>query len=595
LLIDSPFATLCSECTRPIPKGFPVAYDRATLKIRHLRCSEEGRAQLQADATREADERSARKSDEFPAEEPPTPRMPLSSQGAHGAATVPSVLPPAALAAKLAGTVAKRRAPSFTEEESPTRPVPLPLDAIPLPPGMAFLPFQKTGIAFALDKMKRHGCLIADEMGTGKSIQAIGCILAQPSLRNILIVCPASLKTNWLLECQKWGIGLPMRIAGGRTQWEGLVITNYDVLNKVPDRPWDLVIFDEGHYLKNPKSARTKQASRIAKQSRRVLILTGTPVESRPLELWPLLQILNPEEWDPAGFFKGKKVPAGNDAGFYRYARRYCDAKERVVGSYVNPLTGDRILKKTWDLSGSSNAEELQERLKTTTMIRRLKRDVLAELPEKRREIIVLPAEMTDDGELLGVVDLESLPKSLEECLLLLHQAKLPAFAEFASVRQDLALRKVPFVLEQVRAVFASGVEKLLLFAHHQAVLDALRLGLAEFCPAFLSGATAPEKRQAEVEKFRGLPDCRLFIGSLKAAGVGLTLTAASHIVMAEADYNPSVNTQAEDRAHRKGQRNALLVQYIIQDATLDAHLVKLVVAKQEVVNAVLDERKSAQ
>ena len=544
MILDAPFSTVCAECGRPVPKGFPVSYDRATLKIRHTLCSEEGRAEIAKNRT--------------------TPRPPPNA--------TPTIPPEA-----------------FRPDEVPTRPVPLPLDAIPVPEGLSFLGYQKTGIAFALHR-KGKGTLIADEMGLGKTAEAIGIIKAQPYLRRVLVICPASLKTNWMLECQKWQVHLPVRIDEGFPK-NGIVITNYDQLTKVPSGiTWDLVVLDEAQYCKNPKSQRTQHVVRIARHTKQIVALTGTPLENYPLELWPLLQILDPEEWDPPGYFKGKAVSAGGNAHFYTFARRYCNAHEEIIGSYIHPVTKQKVLKKAWNLKGSSNLDELRERLRSGLMIRRLKKDVLAELPPKRRQVIVLPAESTTDGELLDWKrDLDTLPESLTEALALLNTGALPAFRDFSRIRHEQALRKVPYVVDHVKAMFAEGIEKIILFAHHADVLDALIAGLGQFNPACIRGSVDAKDRQGEVEKFQGDKTCKLFVGSLRAAGTGITLTAASHIVFAEIDYNPSVVNQCEDRAHRKGQVQSLLIQIFTQAETLDAHLVRLVVAKQDVIETALD------
>ena len=593
MILDAPFNTLCAQCSRPIQRGFPVSYDRASLKIRHLACSDEGRAKLQADATRAEDETNSRKADEFPDDEAPTQPPPPARRGAHGAVTVPNVEPVPALAARLAGHVAKRVAPSFVEEEeAPTRPVPLPLDAIPLPEGLAFLPFQKAGIAFAIDKMRmgQKGVLIADQPGLGKTWQAIGLIKAQPSLKNVLVVCPASLKLNWLLEIKRLQVELPVNIANGRFPKAGIVITNYDVLAKVPEKEFDLVIFDEGQALRNPKSQRTKNAMKIGKRSRHIVILSGTPIENVPVEIFPILQMLAPEEFDQAGLFRGQKVGPGENAGFYRFCVRYANAHERIVGSYVNTATGERVLRKIWDVRGSSNEQELHDRLTSTVMIRRLKQDVLSELPPKRREIIVLQPDTTDDGELLSWPNgFERLPDSLEECLELLQKSKLPEFSEFSRIRHEQGVKKSMYVVDHCRGLLEGGLSKLVIFGHHSTVIGLLRQGLETFSPAIITGDTLPEKRQPEVDRFQTDPSCKVFIGSLKAAGTGLTLTASSHVVFAESSYVPSEMDQAENRCHRIGTKDSVLIQHIVNADSLDAHMVRLLVKKQDVIDKVLD------
>jgi SWI/SNF-related matrix-associated actin-dependent regulator of chromatin subfamily A-like protein 1 len=552
LIIDAPFNTLCATCGRPVPKGFPAAYDRTLLKIEHVKCSTEGRTTsllVPSSAT------SVSSQDQSPTSEAPTAQNPFPN-------------------------------------EAPTARQALPVTAIPLPDGLYLLPFQAEGVRLALSRFsKKRGVLLADEMGLGKSVMALSIVRAQPFLKNVLLVCPASLKTNWLIEARRWGIPptLRVRIAEKKFPEEGLIITNYDQLDKVPSRRWDLVIADEAQALKSPKSKRTIRFQAIAKRSEKVLLLTGTPVENRPVEFWPLLQILDPEEWDPAGIYKGANVGPGENAHFYQFARQYCDAKEKVTGSFVTPQ-GQKILRKAWDVTGASHLEELRERLRAGVMIRRLKKDVLKELPPKRRQIIVLPAESTLDGECLDFESIyEHLPTDLDECLELLRSGKLPAFKDFARIRQEQAVRKTPYVIEHVRNVFENGVAKVVLFAHHEAVIIMLTEALSDFGIASITGTTKPADRQGEVDRFQKNPVCRLFIGSLRAAGSGITLTAASHVVMAESDYNPSVMNQAEDRCHRKGQKESVLVQHVLQDATLDAHLVRLVVTKQGVIDQALD------
>jgi SWI/SNF-related matrix-associated actin-dependent regulator 1 of chromatin subfamily A len=206
---------------------------------------------------------------------------------------------------------------------------------IPCPSGKDYLGYQKAGISYALG---RKSTLIADEMGLGKTIQAIGFINSSPDIRRVLVVCPASLKLNWRNELSRW-LTRSMTIAvypwsknGYGLAKDGFIdIINYDMLKKLPDSAYDLVIFDEAHYAKNPKAARTKLCQAIAKRAKHVLALTGTPILNKPIELFPILQMVNPETWDPPGFMKGKQLGAGEGAGFFRFAKRYCNAHQERV------------------------------------------------------------------------------------------------------------------------------------------------------------------------------------------------------------------------------------------------------------------------
>jgi SWI/SNF-related matrix-associated actin-dependent regulator 1 of chromatin subfamily A len=451
----------------------------------------------------------------------------------------------------------------------------------PSPEGLDFLPYQRAGIAFALGK---SGTLIADEMGLGKTIQAIGVINADPTIRTVLVVCPASLKLNWRNELHKWcsrdpevfvfpECGVLPSVNGQLYTADGLtiVVVNYDQLKKVPiTLTFDLVIVDEAHYAKNPKAQRTKHVKDIAARAKRRILLSGTPIMNRPVELWSLLQITDPETWDPPGFVKGRPAGAGEGAGFFRFAKRYCDAKEVWHGR-----------SKHWDFSGSSNLPELQEKLRSTCMIRRLKADVLSDLPPKRRQIVVLNAPV-DDSEADAFPEL-----SYDDVIDVLSRDRV-AFTELSKARHATALKKVPAAIEHINEAL-EGSDKIIVFAHHQDVIDELEKGLFGHGVVTITGATVQEARQRHVEMFQNDPGTRIIIGSIGAMGVGHTLTASSHVIFVEQSWVPAEMTQGEDRAHRIGQRESVLVQLLVTDRSVDANIMQTIVAKQEVADLALD------
>lgn len=454
---------------------------------------------------------------------------------------------------------------------------------IPCPDGLAYMPFQKAGIAYA---MARPACLIGDEMGLGKTIQAIGVINADPSLRRILVICPASLKINWQREMSRWLTrDLKICIADSQTPvtqaaYANILISNYDILTKLtylPEMEWDLIIADEAHYAKNPKAQRTKALHALT--ARRRLLLTGTPITNRPAELFSLIHYLDPETWPK----------------FMPYAIRYCGARRDRWG---------------WDFSGASNLDELQDRLRATILVRRLKKDVLTELPPKRRQVIELPANGHAD---LVARETAAWERSREQTERLRAQVELAkaaddegaykaavarlqeqmgvAFAEMSRLRHETAVAKVPQVIEHLKDVLeANG--KICLFAHHHDVVDAIAAAFPDISVT-LTGRDAQEDRQKAVDAFQADPKVRLFIGSITAAGVGLTLTASSHVVFAELDWVPGNVTQAEDRTHRIGQTNPVLVQHLVLDDSLDAKMAKTIIRKQEVIDAALDDPTS--
>ncbi len=451
---------------------------------------------------------------------------------------------------------------------------------IPAPEGKSYLPYQEEGIRTMLG---RRGTLLADDMGLGKTIQAIGLINADLEIKKVLILCPKSLKLNWRDELEEWLV---------KSRAIDIDIVTYEGIAKVGMKFYDLMVIDEGHYVKNEGSLRTQRILKAAKWVKRVLVLTGTPMESRPMELWTLLRIVDPKEWDPAGTIKKRdketkrlvttKVEDGENAGFWRYVKRYCDAKQVRHGK------GNADKNWHWDFSGASNLEELQVRLRAGCMIRRLKSEVLKQLPNKRRRIIVLPSDFTGDDDLIPVLTYEN----FEDATKRLFSDKV-LFEEYSKRRLAQGLAKVPQVIEYVMSALESG-GKIILFAHHGDVIEGLKTGIQAALgehdyAVVVTGKTHVGDRGAAVHNFQGDPRCRMFIGSIGAAGVGLTLTASSHVIFAELDPVPGKMTQGEDRAHRIGQEECVMVDHLVWDRSLDARICKILVRKQAVLSAALD------
>ena len=459
--------------------------------------------------------------------------------------------------------------------------------------GMAFFPFQRAGVEFA---MQRPATLIADEMGLGKTLQAIGVVNSTADARNILVICPASLKLNWAREAKMWlSRPIPVALANGNFPAGGFVILNYEMVAKnraaIDAIDWDILVCDESHYLKNRKAQRThavfgrfdrdpaKNVQPI--RARRKLLLTGTPVLNRPEELWTTVHALDP-------FGLGRNWRA--------FHVRYCAAHEGRYG---------------WDTSGASNLDELQAKLRATIMVRRRKDEVLTELPAKRRMIIALQPETAEAkaaiaeesrhvaeteaklAELCAAVealDPETAQAEYEKASHALRQAQAVAFTETARVRHRVALAKVPQVAAHLIDCLEGSDGKVIVFAHHHDVADALADALADYRALRADGRITVAERDAAVQRFQSDPNVRAIVCGITAMGVGHTLTASSHVVFAELDWTPGNLLQAEDRAHRIGQRDAVLVQHIVLDGSLDARMTELIVSKMGVIAAAVDE-----
>lgn len=463
---------------------------------------------------------------------------------------------------------------------------------VPAPAGLAYLPFQRGGVAYAL--AAKEGTLFGDEMGLGKTIQVIGLINADEYTRRVLVICPKSLVLNWVKELRKW---LTRQMPVARVGWEhsdtAVVVASYEEVKKYQEhltKGWDLVAVDEAHLVKNVQTQRSKAVRAVSADARRRVALTGTPIVNRPMELFPILALVAPNEWNPKGVDDKGKL-----RGAFAFGIRYAGGYKARWG---------------WDFTGSTNREELNDKLRATCMVRRLKKDVLKDLPPKRRQIVPLQVdgaaaaveaereawaeqeEMLEDARARAELARASDdPEDYATAAKDLANLSMVAFAAISRVRHATALKKVPAVIEHVRAALEDNDEKIILFAHHHDVIDQLKTGLTEFAPLVLTGDTEVNARQEYVERFQTDPRHRVFIGNIQAAGVGITLTASSHVVFAELSWVPGEVSQAEDRAHRIGQDNSVLVQHLVLDGSLDSDMVATIVEKQRVMDDVLDRR----
>jgi SWI/SNF-related matrix-associated actin-dependent regulator of chromatin subfamily A-like protein 1 len=428
---------------------------------------------------------------------------------------------------------------------------------IPRPRGEEYLPYQTAGIEFARG---RKAALIGDEMGLGKTIQAIGWMNCHPEIETALVVCPATLKTNWARELDAWLVSPCVDVT----------ITNYDQLHKLDmAKEYDVCILDEGHYIKNRKAKRSRLCRGI--RARKRIVLTGTPILNKPVELWHLLHWLDPGAWPASSFMK--------------YAVRYCGAHQRRV---------NRAGRLAWFMDGATNLDELRALL-AGVMIRRLKSEVLKELPDKRRQIIEIPVNGLAGELITKLREATNRIRGIEETYAAevqrMEGALSVAWKDMAELRHELGLAKLPAAIELIHdAVESSG--KVVVFAHHRDVIEGLSNALVDHKPAVIHGGTPLSARQKMVDAFQQDPGTKVFIGQTMAAGVGITLTAASHVIFVELDWTPGVMSQAEDRCHRIGQKNSVLVQHLAFENSLDVNIAKALIRKQSIITKALDAGK---
>jgi SWI/SNF-related matrix-associated actin-dependent regulator 1 of chromatin subfamily A len=411
------------------------------------------------------------------------------------------------------------------------------------------MPFQRDGIRFILQRGGR--ALLGDEMGLGKTVQALGVASAYRDEWPVMIICPSSLRESWSAAIQEW-LGVPekrVRVVHSGKDAEGTVfgtfqflVISYGFLDKIKDSGmFNIVVVDESHALKDWTAKRTKVALPILKKAKRVVLLTGTPALNRPKEIFTQLSA----------------VAAKANLKLKDFGERYCE--------------GSR-----WDkYAGSKNLGELFALLHSSVMVRRLKKDVLSELPRKRRQKVFLGLDATGKKQLLKLK--EQMDESRAMLVSSLLSGKMGAIRDngvIMEVYKKTAEVKIKAVQEYVGTLLEAG-EKFLIFGHHIAILDAIEQACNRGSKSAtgyirIDGSTPAKQRADLVDDFQNNQDTQVAILSIKAAGVGLTLTAASTVVFAELTWVPGDLIQAEDRAHRIGQQNAVNVSFLMVKNSID-------------------------
>ena len=429
------------------------------------------------------------------------------------------------------------------------------------PPGHQLYPFQRVGVRFA--ELANGRCLIGDDMGIGKTIQALAYIALHPEHHPALVVCPANVKFNWLREVRKWlpsfDVGI-VRSGIDPIMSHDITIINYDLVSKQKKKlaVWNYktVVFDECHYLKNSKAARTIACKELAKSADSLLALSGTPISNKPIELFNVLNMINPSEWN-----------------FWEYAHKYCDAHETYFGL---------------DTTGASNQQELHERLRDT-MIRRLKKEVMEELPDKVRQTVELQPSETH----MKVYRKER-ARWVSQYKALRAAGSLPAgflLNMLTELRKQCGRIKAHYAVEWVKEYRAQNDKPLIVFAHHREVVQTIADGLNGEVPVVhrITGETPAEDRTDIVERFQN-DEIDVLICSTIAAKEGLTLTQADTVLFVEREWVPAYEEQAEDRVNRIGQDNdTVWAVYLSIRDTVDARFAALVEGKRNLIKSIVD------
>ena len=417
----------------------------------------------------------------------------------------------------------------------------------------------------AIEKLVRNKkFILADDMGLGKTTSTIIAAL-ETGAKKILIVCPASLKLNWEREIANYS-DRPVYIAEGKkfSNEHDFVIVNYDILKNFHDIKdkekseimkinFDLVIMDEAHMISNPQAQRTKIANDIASKSERVWLLSGTPMTSRPMNYYNLLNLVD----SPVA------------ANWMAYAKRYCNGFQFSVGK-----------RKVWNVTGASNLEELRERTQTH-ILRRLKEEVL-DLPEKIITPVYLRLKSKDYEELMGEY-FDWYDSRPEESSSLTIQ-----FSKLMKVRKVIAQEKINNTIELAENIIEQG-KKVIIFTNFTDTLNIIYNHFGKQA-VYLDGSCSKFHRQNAVDEFQTNDKIKVFVGNLKAAGVGITLTSAEAVIMNDLSFVPAEHSQAEDRSHRIGQKNSTSVYYPLFENTIEGAIYDILNRKKKIISTVMGD-----
>ena len=457
---------------------------------------------------------------------------------------------------------------------------PIPMPTLTVPHNMLINPYeyQAEGIAYALQKKR---CIMGDECGLGKTIQAIGTMTASGAFP-ALVICPASLKVNWQREFKKFGgINAIILNDSNRTTWHQIlrmkrmdgkpmcqvVITNYESLRKffvkrlhrqerftMKSIEFDerislfrSVIIDESHKCKSNKTQQSKFVQGIAAGKEFVLELTGTPVVNNNEDLVQQLNIM------------GRLEEFG---GYTKFVGRYCQGVNK-----------------------SSHLKELNWRLRNLCFFRRQKKDVLTQLPDKTRSYLV--TDITNGKEYKAAeqdiikylrdyqnADNDKLQRAIRGAIMV----------KMNILKQVSARGKIDSAVDIIHNTIDGG-QKLIVFCFLKEVVAALK---AEFPDAMtVTGDDNDKQKQYSVDKFQSDERCKLIILNYRSGGTGLTLTAASNVLFVEFPWTYSDCCQAEDRAHRNGQKNAVTCTYLLGNGTIDEYMYNLIQTKKDIANGV--------
>ncbi len=455
------------------------------------------------------------------------------------------------------------------------------LSSLPCPPKpLALFPHQSAAIRFALERSRSY---LGLDAGLGKTPVAALIAAAVRAKGPVVYVSPPFLVNNVIEEFRRWaphlktvewwarGFGPKLRKIDVLVVRDSMLTRErlhrlVDLLTLLDEAP--TIIVDEAHRFKNPDAKRTRALLGHGKREKglvdffsRQIFMSGTPMPNRPMELYPIL---------------AKSVPEAIDyASQFEYGRKYC-------AGYFDGFA--------WNFSGASNMPELQSRIiapKGQFMLRM--RKALLNLPPKIEEIFVLSAGLNRQLQKLDS-EIQKAYSSAEDIIkaeLAASVGKSTEALHMASYRRLLGDAKAKPAAEYIESILIDTDEAVLVFAYHQSTIALLQKALDRFSPLVITGQTPTQERAELVRTFQQGKERRLFIGNYLAMGVGFTLTRATRVIFVEYSWVPADNSQASDRAHRIGQTQSVLVQYLVFPNSIDKLVLEALLRKQRVIDHV--------
>ncbi len=420
------------------------------------------------------------------------------------------------------------------------------------PQNLTPYPFQIDAAKFALS---RNRCYLGLDPGLGKTIVAAMVMSSSDKSAPVVYICPPGLAYNAKEKLQRWATYEPIILI-----WPDVspfatpsililpdsMLTRPEVVTYLKDQKPDRLFVDEAHRFKNPEAKRTKALFKLTNLFPHVVLMSGTPMPNRPIELFSVLSKFAPETID----FMNET----------QFGMQYCDGFFDGYG---------------YNFKGEKNIKVLASRVKEKFMLRLRKKDVLKDMPPKTEELVFIG----DGPPYMSQIEKELLARFSPDT------PEKMGMGEMARYRHNLGVEKVPIALKFIRDSLEGTDESIIIFAEHLDVIEILKKELAKFHPVVITGEVDKNIRQDLIRSFQLDPLKRIVIGNIKACGIGFDITKATRAVFVEFSWVPGDNDQAVDRIHRIGQEHSVHVQYLVFKNSFDRIVMETNLRKRKSIN----------